>query len=125
MKYCTVDNVDIKEKQPCIVFEKNAAFPDDCLILMKLHEKGKTHEDCEYYKEAEKDVFEQVTEIDCKSLGLPMVLISYSFDNKCWSACLRNDYGLFESNIREKTAEDACRELLRLWNNHLKNRGAK
>jgi hypothetical protein len=115
MKYCTVDNTDIKEKQPCIVFEKDAAIPYDCNVLMILQAQGKTHEDCEHYKEAEKDVFEQVTEIDCES-RFSMVLVSYNFDNKCWSACLRNACGGFESNIREKNAEDACRELLRLWN---------
>lgn len=124
MKYCTVDNTDIKEKQPCIMFDKDACIPHDCMVLTRLLQQSKTHEDCEYYKEAEKDVFEQVTEIDCES-RFSMVLVSYNFDNKCWSACLRNDCGGFESNIREKTAEDACRELLRLWNNHLKNRGAK
>ncbi len=115
MKFCTVDNVDIKEKLPCIVFEKSAPIPEGCNVLKRLHEQGKTHEDCEYYKEADKTVFERATEIKYKSIGLPMLIVSYNFDTKRWSACLRNHDGAFESNISKPTAEAACEKLLDLW----------
>ena len=115
IKYCTVDGVDIKEKQPCIVFEKDAAIPYDCTVLMRLREQGKTHEDCEYYKEAEKTVFERATEIKYKSIGLPMLIVSYNFDTKRWSACLRNHDRGVETQIQEPTAEAACEKLLELW----------
>jgi len=115
MKYCTVDNTDIKEKQPCIVFDKDAAIPHDCMVLMGLQARGKTHEDCEYYKDADKTVFERATEIKYKSIGLPMLIVSYNFDTKKWSACLRNHNGGFELNINEPTAEAACEKLLELW----------
>jgi len=62
-----------------------------------------------------KTVFERATEIKYKLIGLPMLIISYNFDTKRWSACLRNHDRSVETRIQEPTAEAACEKLLELW----------
>lgn len=114
MKYCTVDNVDIKEKQSCIVFDKDAAIPHDCMVLTRLLQQRKTHEDCEHYKEAEKTVFEKLAEINYNSRGVPTVIIS-CVDGR-WSAFFRNPRGFENPRIEEYTVEAACQKLLDYYN---------
>jgi hypothetical protein len=62
-----------------------------------------------------KTVFERATDIKYKSIGLPMLILSYNFDTKRWSACLRKHASDIETRIQEPTAEAACEKLLELW----------
>jgi hypothetical protein len=67
-------------------------------------------------------IFEQATKINYTAYGFPALIISYNYDEKYWSACLRNESGGFESHIRESTAEAAVKRLLDLWENWQKRK---
>lgn len=49
MKFCTIDNLKLSDRILCVA-EDSEYTNEDCTVLTKLIEQGKTQQDCKHYK---------------------------------------------------------------------------